>query len=121
MTVVMRPSAGLTEVYLYRQPIDFRKSHRGLSAIVECELGHNPFAGHLYAFTNKRRNKIKCLFWENNGFVLYYKALVEEQFKWPKGEDDVAILSGQQLNWLLDGLDVDVIKGHKALHYESVF
>ena len=109
--VVLRPSAGLTEVYLYRQPIDFRKSYRGLSAIVECELGHNPFAGHLYALTNKRRNKIKCLFWENNGFVLYYKALVEEQFKWPKGEGDVTILSGQQLNWLLDGLDIDVIKG----------
>ncbi len=121
MTVVLRPSAGLTEVYLYRQPIDFRKSYRGLSAIVECELGHNPFAGHLYAFTNKRRNKIKCLFWENNGFVLYYKALVEDQFKWPQGEDDVTILSGQQLNWLLDGLDIDVIKGHKTLHYESVF
>lgn len=121
MTVVLRPSAGLTEVYLYRQPIDFRKSYRGLSAIVECELGHNPFAGHLYAFTNKRRNKIKCLFWENNGFVLYYKALVEEQFKWPKGEDDVTILSAQQLNWLLNGLDIDVIKGHKTLHYESVF
>jgi len=121
MTVVMRPSTALTEVYLYRQPIDFRKSHRGLSALVECELGHNPFAGHLYAFTNKRRNKIKCLFWENNGFVLYYKALVEEQFKWPKGEDEVAILSSQQLNWLLDGLDIDVIKGHKTLHYESVF
>ncbi|MDX8393211.1 MAG: IS66 family insertion sequence element accessory protein TnpB [Mariprofundales bacterium] len=117
----MRPSAGLTEVYLYRQPIDFRKSHRGLSAIVECELGHNPFAGHLYAFTNKQRNKIKCLFWENNGFVLYYKALVEEKFKWPKGEDEVVMLSGQQLNWLLDGLNIDVIKGHKKLHYESVF
>jgi len=121
MTVVMRPSAALTEVYLYRQPIDFRKSHRGLSAIVECELGHNPFAGHLYAFTNKRRNKIKCLFWENNGFVLYYKALVEDQFKWPQGEDDTVILSGQQLNWLLDGLDIDAMKGHKKLHYESVF
>jgi len=121
MTVVMRPSAALTEVYLYRQPIDFRKSHRGLSAIVECELGHNPFAGHLYAFTNKRRNKIKCLFWENNGFVLYYKALVEDQFKWPQGEDDTVILSGQQLNWLLDGLDIYAMKGHKKLHYESVF
>jgi len=121
MTVVMRPSTALTEVYLYRQPIDFRKSHRGLSALVECELGHNPFAGHLYAFTNKRRKKIKCLFWENNGFVLYYKALVEEKFKWPQGEDDTVILSGQQLNWLLDGLDIDAMKGHKKLHYESVF
>ncbi|NYT47030.1 MAG: IS66 family insertion sequence element accessory protein TnpB [Candidatus Methanofishera endochildressiae] len=58
----MRPSLSLTEVYLYRQPVDFRKSHRGLSAIVECELEHNPFEGCLYAFTNKARNKIKCCF-----------------------------------------------------------
>jgi transposase len=65
------------------QPIDFRKALWGLSAIIECELGHNPFAGHLYAFTNKQRNKIKCLFWENNGFVLYYKSLEEDKFIWP--------------------------------------
>jgi len=121
MTQVMRPSLSLTQVYLYQQPIDFRKSHRGLSAIVECELGHNPFTGCLYAFTNKQRNKIKCLFWEDNGFVLYYKALVEEKFKWPMGEKETVVLSGQQLNWLLDGFDINAMKGHKKLHYESVF
>ncbi len=59
MTSVMRPSLSLTQVYLYRQPIDFRKSYRGLSAIIECELGQNPFSGCLYAFTNKQQNKIK--------------------------------------------------------------
>ena len=72
---VMRPSAKLPEVYLYRNPIDFRKSFKGLAVLVEQELGHNPFNGHLYAFTNRQRNKIKCLFWEDNGFVLYYKSL----------------------------------------------
>ena len=121
MTVVIRPSLALSDVYLYRHPVDFRKSYRGLSAIVECELGHNPFQGHLYVFTNKQRNKIKLLFWEDNGFVLYYKALVEDKFKWPKGCDDSELLTGQQLNWLLDGLDIDAMKGHKKLHYESVF
>ena len=121
MTVAIRPSVALTEVYLYRQPVDFRKSYRGLSAIVECELGHNPFTGSLYAFTNKQRNKIKCLFWEDNGFVLFYKALAEEKFKWPKGHEDTLVLTGQQLNWLLDGLDIDAMKGHKKLHYEAVF
>ena len=119
--VVMRPSLSLTEVYLYRQPIDFRKSHRGLSAIVECELGHNPFEGYLYAFTNKQRNKIKCLFWEDNGFVLYYKSLAEEKIKWPKGDEETITLTGQQLNWLLDGFDISAMKGHKKLQYESVF
>ena len=107
-------------VFLYLQPIDFRKSHLGLCAIVECELGHDPFAGHLYAFTNKRRNKIKCLFWEDNGFVLYYKALAEEKFKWPRPDDDLLLLTGEQINWLLDGYDISLLKGHKKLHYEAI-
>lgn len=71
----LRPALSLPKVYLYRDPIDFRKSHRGLSALVELELGHIPFSGELYVFTNNQRNKIKCLFWEDNGFVLYYKSL----------------------------------------------
>ena len=45
----------------------------------EQELDHNPFDGALYAFTNRRRDKIKCLYWEDNGFVLYYKSLAEGQ------------------------------------------
>lgn len=121
MTQVMRPALTLTQVFLYHQPIDFRKAHLGLCAIIECELGHDPFAGHLYAFTNKRRNKIKCLFWEDNGFVLYYKSLSEEKFKWPKRDDKVITLTGQQINWLLDGYDISAMKGHKKLHYEAVF
>ena len=52
MTSAMRPCMSLTHVYLYPQAIDFRKSFRGISAIVECELGHNPFSGHLYVFTS---------------------------------------------------------------------
>ena len=121
MTLIMRPSASLTAVYLYRPPIDFRKSHQGLAAIVELELGHNPYEGHLYAFTNKKRNKIKCLFWENNGFVLYYKSLVEEKFKWPKRTESLITLSGEQINWLLDGYDINKMIPHKKLHYDSCF
>ncbi len=121
MTPIMRPAMTLTQVYLYPQPIDFRKSFRGISAIIECELGHNPFAGHLYAFTNKQRNKIKCLFWENNGFVLYYKSLEEDKFIWPKNQEELMTLTGQQINWLLDGLDISAMKGHKKLQYDSVY
>jgi len=59
-----RPADDMPDIYLYRDPVDFRKSFRGLAAIVEQELGHNPFEGGLNAFTNRRRNKIKCLYWE---------------------------------------------------------
>ncbi|OED51007.1 transposase [Endozoicomonas sp. (ex Bugula neritina AB1)] len=98
MSTIIRPSLSLTNVYLYRDPVDFRKSFKGLAVLVEQELGHNPFDGYLYAFTNRHRNKIKCLFWEDNGFVLYYKSLSEDKFRWPKKADEVVHLTGQQLN-----------------------
>jgi transposase len=121
MTKIMRPNMSLSQVYLYSQTIDFRKSFRGISAIVECELGHNPFEGHLYAFTNKQRNKIKCLFWENSGLVLYYKSLEEDKFIWPKGSEDLITLNGQQINWLLDGLDLSINKAIKSCIIRDFF
>jgi transposase len=118
---MLRPALDMPGIYLYRDPVDFRKSFRGLAAIVEQELGHNPFDGGFYAFTNRRRNKIKCLYWEDNGFVLYYKSLAEEKFRWPRRSEEVISLSGQQINWLLDGYDISLMKGHKKLSYESVY
>ncbi|MES9859139.1 MAG: IS66 family insertion sequence element accessory protein TnpB [Sedimenticola sp.] len=117
----LRPSYAMPSIYLYRDPVDFRKSFRGLAAIVEQELGHNPFTGALYAFTNRQRNKVKLLFLEDNGFVLYYKSLAEEKFRWPRAQDEVMALSGEQINWLLDGYDITLMRGHKKLHYEATF
>ena len=116
----LRPALTLPQIYLYRAPIDFRKQANGLAALVEQHLGPNPFSGALYAFTNRRRNKIKCLMWEDNGFVLYYKALAEEKFKWPSPADELLSLSAEQINWLLDGYDISLMKGHKKLHYETL-
>ncbi len=94
---------------------------RGLSALVEQELEHNPFDGGLYAFTNRQHNKIKCLFWEENGFVLYYKSLAEEKFTWSKQCDELLPLTGEQINWLLDGYNIEQMKRHKKLHYEALY
>ena len=116
----LRPSFDIPRIYLYRKPVDFRKQANGLAALVELELGHNPFDGALYVFSNRRRDKIKCLMWEDNGFILYYKALAEERFRWPSWKEAVISLTGEQINWLLDGYDLSVMRGHKVLHYQSV-
>lgn len=122
VTRYFRPTLDIPDIYLYREPVDFRKAANGLAAIVIQELGRDPFEGALYAFTNRQRTKIKCLYWEDNGFVLYYKALAEDKFHWPiKGEGDVMTLDGQQINWLLDGYDIRLLKQHKKLHYEALF
>lgn len=122
MAHYFRPALEMPDIYLYRDPVDFRKASQGLAAIVMQELGQDPFAGALYAFTNRQRNKIKCLYWEDNGFVLYYKALAEEKFHWPRpSEANVMPLTGQQINWLLDGYDISRLTAHKTLHYDTLF
>ena len=98
---MLRPDNNVSLIYLYRDSVDFRKSYNGLAAIVELELHHDPFSGILYVFRNRHRNKIKCLFWEKNGFVLYYKSLSEEKFHWPKDNESLINLTGQTLNWLV--------------------
>jgi transposase len=57
----LRPTADIPRVFLYRDAVDFRKQSNGLAAIVELELGHNPFDGDLYLFTNRAHKKNKLL------------------------------------------------------------
>ena len=71
----LRPAPHMPAIYLYPMPIDFRKQANSLAVLAEQSFGHSPFFGALYAFTNRQRNKIKCLMWEGNGFVLYLEKL----------------------------------------------
>lgn len=116
----VRPDLQLPEVFLHRLPVDFRKSIDGLSAIVEMEMKQSPFSKKLYVFINKRRNRLKILLWEDNGFCLYYKRLEQKQFHWPRHlEDEVVSLTGQQLNWLLDGLNLKYLMQDTPHRYTS--
>jgi len=83
-------------------------------------MDHSPFSKQLYVFINKRRNRIKILFWEDNGFCLYYKRLEQKQFHWPRYlEDEVVSLTGQELNWLLDGLNLKYLMRDIARQYST--
>jgi transposase len=55
----LRPSLEMPRIYLYREPVDLRKQVNGLAALIEQELGHSPFTGALYAFTNRHRNNLR--------------------------------------------------------------
>ena len=118
---MLRPGLEVGKVYLCRQHVDMRKSINGLSMLVETVLAKDPFSGHLFVFCNKRRDKLKMLYWEVNGFVLWYKRLEKQRFKWPKNiEDETVTLTGKELNWLLDGYDISLLKPHKKLHFSTV-
>ena len=118
---MMRPSNDLDIVWLAREPVDFRNQINGLSILVEEQLMRDPFCGQLFVFVNKARDKIKILYWERSGFCLWQKRLEKERFKWPEHlEGDVMTLDGQQLNWLLDGYDLAVMRPHRSLCYRTV-
>ncbi len=118
---MMRPANTLSEIYLCQQPVDFRKGINGLVALVEGELGQDVFSERLFVFTNRRRDKVKILYWERSGFCLWLKRLEEAQFQWPTFlGGPLATLTGQQLNWLLDGIDLRYVQPHQTLRYKSV-
>ena len=111
---MIRPSNGSLSVYLYDQPVDMRKQMDGLAAIVEHEMTAPLYGKNLFVFLNKRRDKLKILCWEKNGFVVWYKRLEKERFKCRKGENKQQ-LSTKELNWLLDGYDLSKMKPHEAI------
>jgi transposase len=118
---MMRPDPELPFVYLCVEPVDFRKAIQGLSLLVEQELELNPFEATLFVFINRRRDKLKILYWEKNGFCLWYKRLEKQRFKWPADHSGATItLNGEQLNWLLDGFDLWKNQPHDSLHFSSV-
>lgn len=117
----MHPGCVVDQVFLCREPVDFRKAIGGLSVLVEQELGLSPFARALYVFTNRRRTQIKVLYWHRNGFCLWLKRLESERFAWPAtGQESTHRLSVQEFEWLLEGFDLFAHQPHKTLHFTSV-
>jgi transposase len=106
------------KVYVHREAVDFRKSINGLAALVEQSLGLDPFMAALFVFSNGRRNRVKILGWENNGFWLLMKRLEAERFAWPRTDAAVIELTVDQLHWLLEGIDLSAMRGHQIIHYK---
>ena len=105
-------------IYLKVGPTDMRKSINTLSILVEESMQLDPFGKSLFVFCNKRREIMKILYWDNNGFALWQKRLEKEKFKWPWKEDEVIEINYLQLSWLLSGLDFS--SAHEKLEYKSV-
>ena len=111
----------LFAVLLYREPCDMRKSIDGLSQLIASEFGCNPSDGRVYVFMNRERDKLKLLYWDKNGFCLWYKRLEREKFQLPKSKDQSLSITLEQLLWLLSGLDIEGLEGFKALKYQHFY
>ncbi len=117
---MMLPHA-MPSIHLATEPVDMRKSIDGLSALVAGQLEMNPLSGQLFIFYNRGRDKIKALYWDKNGFCLWYKRLERHRFHIPATLPSGALtITSDQLAWLLSGLHFHQMQGHESLHYSKV-
>ena len=106
-------------VFLAVGSTDMRKSINGLSVLVERAMDLNPFAGDMFVFCNRRRNMIKMLYWDKNGFALWHKRLEKHRFHWPTSTEQVVSLAAKELEWLLAGLDYSHAHAHLSYRFAS--
>ena len=102
----MIAAAGARRIWLATEAVDGRKGFDTLCGIVRAALGHDPLCGDLFVFRNRSMARIKILFWDSNGLVLYAKRLEKGTFRWPAAGETSLALTGAQLIELLAGREI---------------
>ena len=101
-------------ILLYSKPTDMRKSFCGLSGLVRSELGREPNDGSLFLFINRRKDKLKALWWDTDGLVLFYKRLESGTFERIESGDRPAVtIDAAELSMLLSGIDIQSARRRK--------
>ena len=107
-------------IFVARQSVDFRKAHDGLLAIVRDEFGDDPFDGSIFLFLNRRRDRVKVLHWDRDGFWLHYKRLEQGTFRISlDGECARVEVTRPQLAMLLEGIDLERRKIRKPFDAQA--
>ncbi len=110
--LTLRPSI---KIYLCLQPADMRKSMDGLSVLVQSQMDENPLSGHLFLFRNRTGNRLKLLYWDRNGFAIWYKRLEKGRFSFPLDGEGRVEITETVFQQLLGGLRLDRV--WKNCHY----
>ena len=108
-------------VYLHTLPTDMRKGFDTLAALVREELGCDPLSGHLFLFVGRRRDRIKILYWDRDGYALWYKRLEQGTFRIPVAKDGATHveLKASELAMLLEGIDLKRLKRCKRFRHPA--
>jgi transposase len=103
------------QVYLCTSPTDMRKGFDTLAVLVRDGLGYDPLSGHLFLFIGRRRDRLKILYWDRDGYAMWYKRLELGTFRMPVAKPDAASieLKASELAMLLEGIDLRSIKRRK--------
>ena len=115
----MKSLSSFESLYIHREPTDLRKNINGLGVIVQDEMKLDLKASALFIFCNRRRNRMKILYFDRSGFALWFKRLEESKFPWPRNlEEDVIKISLEDMELLLDG--INVWSRFSSIHFEKV-
>ena len=93
-------------IFLASGPADMRKGFDGLSLLVRERIAEDPLSGHLYVFRNKRRDRIKILYWDKDGFALWYKRLEKGTFRFPEAKNGRVEVTPAEMAAVLEGIDL---------------
>jgi transposase len=109
--MISLPSA--VRIYLCTKAVDLRKSFDGLSGLVQECFGHDPLSGHLFIFLNRRRDRIKLLYFDRDGLAIWYKRLEAGSYQMPPATQDGIELQPAQFAMLLSGIDLRTARQRK--------
>jgi transposase len=101
------------KVYLCTVPCDMRRSFDGLSMMAEHIVRCSPLSGHLFVFCNRRTDRVKILYWDRDGWAIWYKRLEAGTFEYPFGEGGRQEIAAWELGVLLEGIDLKAGKRRK--------
>lgn len=108
------------QIYIACGFTDMRKSIDGLAGIVQQNFKLNPFQNSLFLFCGRRKDRLKALYWERDGFVLLYKRLESGSFQWPRDAEEVKLITQQEFRWLLEGLSINQPKAVKTVDKRKI-
>ena len=98
------PSA--LRIFLAAEPVDMRNGFDGLAQLVRERIAEDPLAGHLFVFRNRRRDRIKVLYWDRDGFALWYKRLEKGTFRFPEAKGGRVEVTPAEMAAVLEGIDL---------------
>lgn len=96
------------KIYLATGFTDLRKGIDGLAGIVQEQFNLDVFDDALFLFCGRRNDRIKCLYWDSNGFIMLYKRLESGSFRWPRSTQEALQITAKQYEWLCQGFEIEV-------------
>jgi transposase len=101
------------KIFLCTEPTDLRRGFDGLATLVQETLGQDPLSGHLFMFLNRRSNRIKLLYWDEDGYAIWMKRLERGTFELPRARPSDAVglkITASQLSLILGGIELSSVR-----------